>query len=71
MKIWHQSFTVLDDVPHYRDALERHFDPVTARLLDAMIEGLTIHRALDTKPQDPSIVTDVIERVVNQSQGSR
>ena len=21
MKIWHQSFTVLDDVPHYRDAL--------------------------------------------------
>jgi Asp/Glu/hydantoin racemase len=24
MKIWHQSFTVLDDVPHYRDALARH-----------------------------------------------
>jgi allantoin racemase len=24
MRIWHQSFTVLDDVPHYRDALGRH-----------------------------------------------
>lgn len=24
MRIWHQSFTVLDDVPHYRDALHRH-----------------------------------------------
>ncbi|AEI13483.1 TetR/AcrR family transcriptional regulator [Cellulomonas gilvus] len=33
-----------------RHALERHFDPPTARLLDALIEGLTIHRALDTEP---------------------
>ena len=24
MRIWHQSFTVLDDVPHYRDTLARH-----------------------------------------------
>jgi allantoin racemase len=24
VRIWHQSFTVLDDVPHYRDALARH-----------------------------------------------
>ena len=29
-----------------RAALERHFDPATARVLDALIEGLTIHRAL-------------------------
>ena len=29
MRIWHQSFTVLDDVPHYRDALHRH---LTAQL---------------------------------------
>ncbi|MGK5113213.1 MULTISPECIES: aspartate/glutamate racemase family protein [unclassified Geodermatophilus] len=28
MRIWHQSFTVLDDVPHYRDALQRHLDAV-------------------------------------------
>ncbi|GAA0984319.1 hypothetical protein GCM10009555_057830 [Acrocarpospora macrocephala] len=24
MRIWHQSFTVLEDVPRYREALERH-----------------------------------------------
>ncbi|MGN7247447.1 aspartate/glutamate racemase family protein [Janibacter anophelis] len=28
MRIWHQSFTVLDDVPHYRDALARHLSAV-------------------------------------------
>ncbi len=31
MRIWHQSFTVLEDVPHYRAALERHL----ARVVDA------------------------------------
>lgn len=46
-----------------RQSLGRHFDPVTARLLDALIEGLTIHRALDTEPQDPALVTDAIERI--------
>lgn len=30
MRIWHQSFTVLDDVPRYRDALRRHLSSVTA-----------------------------------------
>lgn len=30
MRIWHQSFTVLDDVPHYRDALRRHMTAVAA-----------------------------------------
>lgn len=25
MRVWHQSFTVLDDVPRYRDALAAHF----------------------------------------------
>lgn len=28
MKIWHQSFTVLEDLSPYRDALERHFAKV-------------------------------------------
>lgn len=27
-RIWHQSFTVLEDVPHYRAALERHMERV-------------------------------------------
>ena len=30
--------------------LEKHFDPDTARRLDALIEGLTLHRALATEP---------------------
>ncbi|TDC25957.1 TetR family transcriptional regulator [Streptomyces sp. 8K308] len=46
-----------------RAALERHFDPTTARLLDALIEGLTIHRALDTEPQDPAVVVAAVERL--------
>lgn len=46
-----------------RAALERHFDPATARLLDALVEGLTIHRALDTEPQDPALVVAAVERL--------
>jgi allantoin racemase len=30
MRIWHQSFTVLEDVPHYRDALARHMTRVAS-----------------------------------------
>ena len=30
MRIWHQSFTVLDDVPHYRDAMARHLARVAS-----------------------------------------
>jgi hypothetical protein len=33
-----------------RTALERHFEPDTALMLDALIEGLTMHRALSLKP---------------------
>ena len=46
-----------------RDALERHFDPLTARLLDAMIEGLSIHRALDTDPRPAAEVTEAVTRL--------
>lgn len=46
-----------------RAALERHFDPVTARMLDALIEGLTIHRALDTEPCDPAVVAEAVRRI--------
>ncbi|MDT0346932.1 TetR/AcrR family transcriptional regulator [Streptomyces litchfieldiae] len=49
-----------------RAALERHFDPTTARLLDALIEGLTIHRALDIEPQDPALATAAVERLTSQ-----
>ncbi|MFF5986674.1 TetR/AcrR family transcriptional regulator [Prauserella flavalba] len=46
-----------------RQALQRHFDPLTARLIDALIEGLTIHRALDTEPHDPATVATAVERI--------
>lgn len=46
-----------------RTALERHFDPETARLLDALIEGLTIHRALDSQARDPSEIMTAIARI--------
>jgi DNA-binding transcriptional regulator YbjK len=36
-----------------RKALERHFEPHTALMLDALIEGLTMHRALSLKPSSP------------------
>lgn len=49
-----------------RAALERHFDPVTARLLDALIEGLTLHRALDTEPHDAATAAEAVARITRR-----
>lgn len=46
-----------------RTALERHFDSETARMLDALIEGLTIHRALDAIERDPAEVREAVTRI--------
>lgn len=46
-----------------RAALERFWDPLTARILDALIEGLTVHRALDTVPHDDRAVREAVRRV--------
>ncbi|GAB3285055.1 TetR/AcrR family transcriptional regulator [Kineosporia babensis] len=46
-----------------RAALERHFDPLTARLLDALNEGMTLHRALDTEPHDVATVIEAVARI--------
>lgn len=48
-----------------RTALERHFDPVTARVIDALIEGLTIHRALDTQAPPPGLVQEAVLRATS------
>ncbi len=45
-----------------RRALELHFDPVTARELDALIEGLVLHSALSTDPMTPAQIRHAIER---------
>jgi TetR/AcrR family transcriptional regulator, regulator of biofilm formation and stress response len=50
-----------------RRTLEQHFDPATARILDALVEGLSIHRALDNEPQDEAIVTAAVERIAARS----
>ncbi|WP_062317121.1 TetR/AcrR family transcriptional regulator [Demequina maris] len=46
-----------------RAALELHFDPETSRQLDALIEGLTIHRALDAEVRDVAEVVRAVERI--------
>ncbi|MGW7052341.1 TetR/AcrR family transcriptional regulator [Streptomyces sp. NPDC054887] len=43
--------------------LEKHFDPGTARQLDALIEGLTLHRALATEPHDRALTLEAITRI--------
>ncbi|MFC7582279.1 TetR/AcrR family transcriptional regulator [Schaalia naturae] len=47
-----------------RAALEIHFDPDTARMLDALIEGLSLHRALDIEAQDPALVALAVRRIL-------
>jgi TetR/AcrR family transcriptional regulator, regulator of biofilm formation and stress response len=45
-----------------RRALERHFDPATAREVDALIEGLTLHSSLSTRPMSAQQIRHAIER---------
>lgn len=52
-----------------RAALEHHFDPETARLLDALIEGLSIHRALDAVERDPHEVIAGVTRITAGNTG--
>lgn len=46
-----------------RQALERHFDPETARRLDAHIEGAALHVALDPEPQEPDQTRAALQRL--------
>ncbi|MFF9215713.1 TetR/AcrR family transcriptional regulator [Streptomyces viridosporus] len=46
-----------------RDLLEHHFDPATARQLDALIEGLTLHRSLDDAPPDRALTREAVARI--------
>lgn len=73
----HELYTLAARDPAYRDlttawmarsraALERHVDPETARMLDVLIEGLTIHRALDAQARDPREVRIAVDRLVGE-----
>jgi TetR/AcrR family transcriptional regulator, regulator of biofilm formation and stress response len=77
----HELYTLAARDPAYRDitnawmtrsrrTLEQYFDPATARILDALVEGLSIHRALDNEPQDEAIVTAAVERITARSSPS-
>lgn len=46
-----------------RRALELHFDPVTARELDALIEGLVLHQYLSTQPMTPEQIRHALRRI--------
>ncbi|MER6614305.1 TetR/AcrR family transcriptional regulator [Streptomyces xantholiticus] len=70
----HELYTLAARQPAYREltrewmrssrrALERHFDAATARQLDALIEGLSIHRALDTEPHDRALTVEAVARI--------
>lgn len=74
----HELYTLAARKPAFRDltsawmrrsraALERHFDPDTARMLDALIEGLTIHRALDEDSRPAEEVATAVGRIVEPS----
>ena len=47
-----------------RAALHTHFDPETALMLDALIEGTTLHRALSLDPMGVGTVRTAIRRIV-------
>jgi DNA-binding transcriptional regulator YbjK len=50
-----------------RRALEQYFDSTTARILDALVAGLSIHRALDNEPHDQAIVSAAVQRITTKS----
>ena len=45
--------------------LERFFDAPTAAMLDALIEGLTLHRALGDATLDTAAVREAVRRIVH------
>ncbi|MFG3108921.1 TetR/AcrR family transcriptional regulator [Streptomyces tendae] len=48
-----------------RSSLARHFDPLTARALDALVEGFSIHNSVDPRPTGREEVAAVVRAVVD------
>lgn len=46
-----------------RGALGRFFDPLTARALDALIEGIGIHNSIDRAPVERDAIKTIVERI--------
>ncbi|MBF4639000.1 TetR/AcrR family transcriptional regulator [Clavibacter michiganensis] len=71
----HELYTLAARRPEYRTitqtwmarsraTFEERVDPVTARMLDALVEGLSIHRALDPEPPDEAFVREAVRRIL-------
>jgi DNA-binding transcriptional regulator YbjK len=46
-----------------RRSLERHLDPVTAREVDALVEGLVLHSALSIDPMNAAQIRSALHRL--------
>ncbi len=46
-----------------RSALERFFDPLTARALDALVEGIGIHNSIDPEPLEAKEIEVIVHRL--------
>ena len=57
--------TTARHAPLRRSLLELHFDPPTARELDALIEGLVLHQALSTDPMSPAEARHALRRITS------
>ncbi|MBT1171845.1 TetR family transcriptional regulator [Bifidobacterium sp. MA2] len=77
-----EFYTLAARDPAYRDLtdrwmraslteLERFFDPATAQLIDALIEGLTLHRALGGGPRDHAVILDGVRRAAGAASATR
>ncbi len=52
-----------DGMSRSRRSLERHLDPVTAREVDALVEGLVLHSALSTDPMTADQIRSALARL--------
>nr|WP_280740984.1 hypothetical protein [Sphingomonas trueperi] len=52
-----------------RAALTRFFDPLTARALDALVEGIGIHNSIDSDPLDRDAIRDIVQRLTAPGRG--
>lgn len=49
-----------------RESLAKHFDPLTARALDALVEGFSIHNSVEAQPTDRADVAAIVNAVVDR-----
>jgi DNA-binding transcriptional regulator YbjK len=49
-----------------RASLARFFDPLTARALDALVEGIGIHNSIDRAPLDRRAIREVVARIAGE-----